>query len=396
MLQALRIDGAGAPNLSESGWRQALDFADLAQLTLVLRAQLERRGWEGVPASIRQRLDRNLADNTERGRRLLAASAEIEERLEKAGIAFVILKGQTHSPDFIPDPRLRTQYDFDYCCRPDTVGRARDVLLELGYEPAERFDDVPTDHLPTLIRKTGWSWRGNYFDPEIPPAVDLHFRLWDAATERIAAPGIEQFWARREGHALGLVDRLGYAALHALRHLLRGSLRIFHVYEIARFLEARKDDTAFWARWRDLHPPELRRLESILFQLAARYFGAPELSDVALPPDVALWIERYAWSPVDALFRPNKHELYLHMALLDSWPDRWAVARRRLVPATLPGPVEGVYTPADQLTVALRIRKSARYAAFLAGRLWRHGRLLIPTLWGLLAWKRRRAPALVP
>ena len=48
------------------------------------------------------------------------------------------------------------------------------------------------------------------------------------------------------------------------------------------------------------------------------------------------------------------------------------------------------YTPADQVTVGLRTRKGAKYAAFLAGRLWRHTRLLVPTLWGLLTWKRGR------
>ena len=40
-------------------------------------------------------------------------------------------------------------------------------------------------------------------------------------------------------------------------------------YEIARFLELRASDDAFWREWRDLHAPELRRLEAIAFRLAA-------------------------------------------------------------------------------------------------------------------------------
>ena len=75
--------------------------------------------------------------------------------------------------------------------------QARDALVSLGYEPLVGFDDVPLDHLPAMIRKTGWQWRGDYFDVEIPFAVELHFRLWDAGTEHIPIQGLEAFWDRR-------------------------------------------------------------------------------------------------------------------------------------------------------------------------------------------------------
>ncbi len=107
----------------------------------------------------------------------------------------------------------------------------------------------PVDHLPTLIRKTGWEWRGNYFDPELPPALELHFRLWDASMEGFAIPCIDDFWERRERRALedveftslAAIDLPGYAAAHALRHMLRGDLRPSHIYEIAYFLEHNND-----------------------------------------------------------------------------------------------------------------------------------------------------------
>ncbi len=373
---------------SGAQWDEALDFTDRTQLTLVLRDGLAESGaWEQVPEPVRQRLDRNLADNTERLRRTRAAMESISGRLARAGIDFVELKGLSHSPDFVADPRLRVQYDLDFYCPPADVHRARGILLELGYEPIAGVDDFPTDHLPTMIRKTGWQFRGNYFDPELPPMVDLHFRLWDAATERMEAPGVEAFWERRAGRVLDLADRLGYAALHALRHLLRGSLRLAHIQEIARFLENHKQDAAFWARWRQLHPSRLRALQSIAFRLAECYFGAPRV-EADLPAGLESWIERYAWSPVEALFRPNKNELYLHLTLLDSWSDRWRVARRRLLPLGLPGPVEAVHVPEDQLTAALRLRKWTRQSAFAASRLLHHARALPPTLWGLSTWGR--------
>ncbi|MBI3696656.1 MAG: nucleotidyltransferase family protein [Acidobacteria bacterium] len=373
VLEMLRLDQTERQQPQD--WNEALDFLDRTQLTLALPAEM-------APPEVRRRLERNLADNTERLRRLREASAEIAGRFEAAGVEFVALKGLSHFPDFVADLRRRVQYDLDFYCPPASAGPARDVLLALGYEPITELAAFPMDHLPPMVRKTGWRWRGNYFDPELPPAVDLHFRFWDERTERLAAPGVERFWERRTGHELDLGDRLGYAALHAVRHLLRGSLGLAHVHEIARFLAGRKIDAAFWSRWRELNSPELRRLEAVAFRLAEHYFGAPPV-DVTLPPEAEAWFRRYAWSPVEALYRPNKHELYLHLSLVTARRDRWAVVRRRLLPVGLPGPVEAVHTPEQQMTAGLRLRKWAKYWGFVAGRILHHARVLFPTLWGL-------------
>src|SRR5262249_3092362 len=201
-------------------------------------------------------------------RRIRELVAEISGRFSVAGVEFVILKGLTHCPDFVADPRLRVQYDIDFYCPPGSLDGAREILLGMGYRPILELDSFPLDHLPTMIRKTGWRWRGNYFDPELPPSVDLHFRFWDQETERLPTPGVEDFWTRRVGQELDPVDRLGYAALHAVRHLLRGSLRLHQVYEIARFLRNRSEDAGYWARWEELHAPETRLLEWIAFRLA--------------------------------------------------------------------------------------------------------------------------------
>jgi hypothetical protein len=374
VLEALRLDRRDPP-VPES-WPEALAFADRTHVTLPWRARLAD---VRVPADVRERLDRNRTGNSERLRRIRELSGSIGERFDHAGIDYVTLKGLSHSPDFIADPRDRVQYDLDFYCPAESVSRARDVLLAMGYEPLAILEDLPTDHLPTLIRKTGWQWRGDYFDPDHPPSIDLHFRFWDEATEQIAAPGADQFWERRTGHQLDLVDRLGYAALHALRHLLRGTLLPAQVYEIACLLENRRDDAAFWSRWREWHPPELRALESIIFGLAREYFGCsvPE----APPAAAGAWIERYGWSPIEGLFRPNKDELVLHLALGPA--SRWRVLRRRLAPLRLPGMGQAANVPDEQITAGLRLRMWARYAVFLSARVVHHTRALLPALWAL-------------
>ncbi len=375
LFDALRFDSPDARRLQAldaDDTREALAFCDREHLTLRLYPL-------DLPAAWRDAVDARLAANRERHRRLRAAYGEIADALDAAGIPTVVLKGFTHCPDFVPAPEERVQYDLDlYSLREDAL-RARDAIAALGYEPVRGFERFPTDHLPVMIRKTGWRWRGDYFDVDIPYAVELHYRFWDEGTEAFAAPGVDEFWQRRGDRALHPADRLGYAALHILRHLLRGSLKIGHVYELAWSIHHRAP--AFWEEWRGLHPEGLRRLEATPFRLAAHWFGCR--SPMEAPPEAERWLERYAHAPVEALFRPNKHELWLHLPLVESASGRLRVLRRRMIPATFPGPIEDVYVE----TPGRRWGARVRYARFLAGRVMHHARTVPSTLaHGLAFW----------
>ena len=313
-LASLRFCGGGPnwPVASEEEWKAALYYCDRNQLTLLLRA------CDGLPAHVRGRLDRNLDDNRERVRRMKRTFHDCAGVLEDAGVEFAVLKGFANWGRFTADPERRLQYDLDlFCPEPEA---ARDALMaRLGYEPIASAEEFPTDHLPGLIQRTGWQWREDFFDPDIPISVEPHFRFWDDATEGFSAPGVEQFWTRRvsrqlDGRAyltLDPVDAAGYSALHMLRHLLRGDARAANLYELGYFLHGSAGDRDFWSRWRELHGRELRRLEAICFRLAAEWFGCG-LSPIAraevdgLPAPVARWFERSAAAPAEAFFRPNK------------------------------------------------------------------------------------------
>ncbi len=343
---------------------------------------------------MRERIAVNLTENTERLARVRALQDQVSDWLTAAGIQYIFLKGTTQSPHFVSDPRLRPQYDLDLFCPPQDAPRAWDLLTERGYEPVEKPGDHPTDHLPALVRKTGWEWRGgSHFDPEIPLAIEVHLQFWDERTERLRATGVDEFWERRSGQALDTPDALAYAALHLLRHLLRGSARACNVYEIAWFLEHHAADEQLWNRWRELHAPELRRLEVIAFRLAREWFGCA-LGPVAeeevsgLPARVEEWFEAFAFSPLESEFHPNKDELWLHLALLDSTPDKLAVIRRRLLPQ-LPGPVDAVCIPERQLTLRRRMLKYARTARFLAGRAVFHTRAFAALFESGVRWRMR-------
>ena len=359
--------------MNSKEWQEALAWADRAGLTLVLRDAMR----DTMPDPVRARVDRDAANNAERLRRIRSLHDSIAEWLSATDVEFLVLKGAVGQPNLggiLPESRV--QYDIDLYCPPNSVERARDALLAQGYESLPGMEEFPTDHLPALIKKTGWQWRGDYFDPEIPVPIELHFRFWDEATERLAAPGVEEFWERRIGRALHGVDALGYAALHLLRHLLRGNVRAFHIYELACMLRARAHDPAFWENWRAWHPPALRRLEAVSFQLAQSWFEgamAPEAQEEieALPEPAKAWFEKFGTCPL-----ANKEEIWLHLSLLESRREKLTVLRRRLLPARLPGPVDAVYVPESEMTWRRRAMKQIRYARFVASRAVHHAAAL--------------------
>jgi MFS family permease len=398
VLDALQLDSPDwkpLQELSQNAWQRALNFCDRAQLTLALGEECR----DHLPDAVRCRMDRHLANNAERWQRTQATYRELASAFESEGLEHVVLKGFSHCPQFVRDPRHRAQGDLDLLLPRDQVRRARDVVAHLGYEPITQIDEHPIDHLPTMIRKTGWIWRGDPFDPEMPLSLELHFQLWDQRTEHIALAGLDCFWQRRQGRdlegfqftAFHPADTIAYSALHSLRHLLRGDTRIFHIYELAQLLHRHADDRAFWDIWRELHDPSVRMLEAICFALAETWFACrlPEAAReeiAALPTDVQRWLETYPWSGIENQFRPNKDELWLHWALIESRGDRIAMLRRRLLPERLPGGFGVTHVPDSQVTWRMRVSSTSDHLKHLAGRCFHHARALPSTAWGAIRW----------
>jgi len=398
VLGALRfqsLDLAPLAGLTEGEWKKALEFSDRSGLTLPLATTCP----QALPDWVRCRLDRDLANNAARWDRVKATYSEAACAFQTAGLEFAVLKGFTHCPRFVSDPRLRPHGDIDLHFPQENVNRAYDVVLKLGYEPIRAHDSHPLNHLPTLVRKTGWEWKGDYFDIEIPVSLELHYRLWQPEIERFSPAGLDRFWERRQGreldglHFTGLhpADEAANAALHLLRHLLRGSSRPLHVYEMAWMLHHSADDTSFWNAWIDLHDASLRRLEVICFLLAHIWFDCRLPRAVVdeieqLPSGVKRWLAEYAWSPLASKFQPNKDELWLHWSLLDSLSGRVAVLRRRLIPERLPGPVDGVHIPDHRLTWRMQFRRRWRFLKYAGSRVLHHARAIPPTIGSALGW----------
>jgi len=362
--------------LDERGRREAMAYSDGQGLTLLLRDILPKE----------------TADAAHKNRLRLQVAQETYRRVANLPGEFVALKGITQCEFFGIRPEDRAQYDIDLYFPRDTVEAARDALLAQNYESIAGMDNFPTDHLPGLFPRTSWRWRDDYFDPEMPLAIELHFQFWNPHLERLDAPGVDEFWTRRVRRTIGgaglavlcAQDAVAYAALHLLKHVLHGSTRIFHVYELASFLERHATDDEFWTVWRRLHAPPLRRLQAAAFALAEAWFGcalAPfARQEVAiLPAGTRAWLAEFAASPAVQPFRPNKDELWLHLSLLERWRDKLSVARRRLLPGNLPPPSRATESQSRQ----------AVYASWFATRLRHHVFSFATTVTSGRRWRRR-------
>ena len=261
-------------------------------------------------------------------------------------------------------------------------------LQELGYTPAHRSESQRTDHLPPLVKKTGWQWRGDYFDPEIPPGIEVHYQLWDPTFERIPVLLFEDVWEKTSLQeyqslrvpVLPLNHELLYLTLHCCRHLLRSDLRLSHLYELAYFLHDNRGNREFWdgfLAWLN-QCPNSSRMVGTTFALAVRLFQ-PETSVPLegwirenLIPGAERWIETFGARDAPHGYRENKNVIFLHLSLLDRKVDQWGILKQRLLPRHLPLAVAGIYLPDEEKGALLRSFHFLLYFGYLARRTFFH------------------------
>jgi hypothetical protein len=400
LLSALQFRSAraeGLQALDESEWPELLEFCDLAHLTL----PLWRNCADLLPDWVRERMEQNASDNAKRFDNVKRVHLELAKALENVQVEYLVLKGFAQYPGYVEDPRLRMQSDIDLYCPSGSILRAQDALLRLGYEPLRGLENLPKDHLPALIPKTGWQWRGNAFDPEMPPSIELHHCLWNESNARFAPKGLEEFWSRRVTRhledfsfpALDHIDNLGFSALHALRDLLSGDWVLHRIYEMARFLHTNAANRPFWSRWRGLHNDSLRSSEAISFRLAKEWFACDVSEEVEaevrnLSPAVQQWLGLFSRSPLDGIFCTNKDGVWLHIALLESSRDKRTILSNALLPMRMPM----VGAPGQDTTRQGRRKRFwpshryGKYLFYLTSRIVYHAKTLAPTLCHGVRW----------
>jgi hypothetical protein len=378
--------------LSDSAWQNLLPLTDRSQLTLPLGARCRA----SLPSWVRARIERDLSNNAIRHERALQAYGEVARALTSRGVQFMVVKGFTQWPFYCDSLSARPQYDLDIYCPDSDIQTAFKLVRELGYEPFRPRPWTTLDHLVPLIRKTGWRPGRDYYDPEMPFTVELHFQFWDRAAQHFDVHGGDRFWGRRRireiaGMAvptLDPVDALSYTAWHLIRHLLYSDLRAYHVYELAHFLARTAAHDDFWRDWREAQPAPL--VESVAFRLAMEWFQCrpnPVAQKLAheLPYSVESWFDLFRFSALTAMERPNKDDLFLHLALVQSSRDRLKIARRRLLPLYCTPPTVDAHVPSP--STQLRWKRRLFGFWFLAKRVFYHARTIFAVIRSGLRWR---------
>src|SRR5678815_1472621 len=147
-------------SIPDGEWRRLLELMDRSQLTLPLAVRCPSE----LPEWVQERLAGNLQNNAIRHDRTLDAYREVARVLRSRSVDFMVLKGFSQWPRYCDDLRYRPQYDLDLYCPPDAIEPALAAIQSLGYEPFGRKARTATDHLPPLIRMTGWRPNGDYYD----------------------------------------------------------------------------------------------------------------------------------------------------------------------------------------------------------------------------------------
>ncbi|HKR31268.1 MAG TPA: nucleotidyltransferase family protein [Terriglobales bacterium] len=376
-------------SLSEEEWRELLPMMDRSRLTLPFAQEAHSR----VPCWVRERLEGNLADTAQNWRHVRAAYREAAATLDTNGVDYVVLKGFAQAPDFVPHPELRRQCDIDFYVPRDQIASAVRCLQEIGYAPcyAEKSYHL-ADHVPTLLRFGAWKWRGDMYDPDTPPAIEVHFCFWNESVSSIAIPEVDEFWNRRRLRAcenlkfpaLHRVDHVGYFAMHILRDVFNEDSRANHVRELGVFLDKQVNNDAFWREWTSLHSPRLRSMQATAFSLAVAWFAC-NVSDTvqseidSLAPQVKAWIENCGCTPLEGQFRRTREGRLLQILFAETSEGRKKILWRAVVPDRLPGPAKIASQGTHPSSPAKRrlIFSYLAYPPYMVIRAWMNGGALL-------------------
>lgn len=343
-ISALRFSGADSGPLcalTSAEWSNLLTRHEFLRLTIPLR---QTRA-EQMPVWVQSRVDGHIADNVSRLERIKSDYREIAQVLREAGAGHLVIKGFAQWPGFTDHPCFHLQSDIDLYCPRESIEAARDAILGLGYESSKDKRERANDHLPALVRRNGWRWNGNYFDPEMPASIELHHCFWNRRVFRFGVEIEQEFWGRRLDRcldgltfpALSLQDNLGHSSLQILRDCLQDAASPAKLYQLARFLHLTRNDEAFWSVWSESHCEQVRRMEAISFRAAKDVFAC-ELGEAAdkevqmLPSAVDKWFGCFGAAIFDRRLHRPSVGIWLQLALIESAADRRALAMKHFLP----------------------------------------------------------------
>jgi hypothetical protein len=394
---------------SPRDWKQTTGWIDRAGLTLYLVERLRACGaTEVLPPRALARFEQNLADNRRRVDHLLYETGCINEKLDQAGVQYVVIKGFSLWPEFCSNPYLRTQSDLDYLVARQSLRTAQNVLFELGYEGRRRRFDVQQFAFERPLRRVPSQFDSPY-KLQTTPMVELHVGIWEDMTHHVPleepafvlnSPKLKE-WGGLQFPVLSDEDALLLQLLHAFQHMLSCWVKLSWLLEIGRFMEKRWRDSLFWKRFgeRLQGEPQLAEFSTIAFELTANVFSAP-MPEVAqhwrqfLRPSARLWLDNYGrrWALGESpphkskLFPDSKLSLFISGEYIPDLQARRDILRHKLMPWKIPGKQPAAVFAQVKNRPSTRLQALWVDSAFTAQRLSFHASAGLRYLWELPRW----------
>jgi hypothetical protein len=355
---------------SEREWRNVLTWLDTSGLALYLLDHLTAIGLQDLlPASVLERLQQNLADNTARNASLLAETAEINLGLQREGLLFANLKGITLSPESVPDPALRCQLDLDFLVCAKQADVAARVLSRSGYA----LHCVSGDTWEFKAGSSEVASLKDLYKIKSQRAAELHMTTLEVLLKRVQL----RSFSGATFPVLSPVDLYLAQAVHLFGHICSPFTRASWLLEYRRHMLARAEDEVFWDELerRALEEPKAAVALSVVTLLVIEVFGdsAPQVLSLLIAshvsPAVQLWVRLYGQSALVADFPGTKLYLLLEQELLRDSAKPGNLLRRSLLPLRPPPLI--AHGEVDE-SLSLRVRRWRVQAGYTAFRLRFH------------------------
>lgn len=265
--------------LSKLDWDNLLKIANRLKVDPLLHDKFKQLNFQNIPEKVKQDLQIVVQSNTLRNLRLYGELKQILQAFKLGEIPVIVLKGAYLAPTIYSEISLRKMGDIDLLVPQNTLKKASEQLLALGYQPIRsHIISIETQqeseiHLPPFLKS----------DPL--PLIDLH---WDISSlvDRYNFE-IDRFWERARKITLFGADALAFAPedllLHlahhaAYKHQFEFDLRAF--CDIARAI----DYFASKIRWDELVKRAIAYQWNKGIYLA--FYLAKDLVDAAIPIEV--------------------------------------------------------------------------------------------------------------
>jgi hypothetical protein len=360
--------------LSSRDWQRLLCWLDLSGLALYFferLGELEQRHL--MPAPVIARLQRNLADNTERTNGMIAESIEIQHEFQAVRLRYAVLKGLSLWPTSVSRPELRSQFDLDFLVAEQDLPEARKILARSGYRlygRSGRSWEFKRNERPGFTRKDLYKHLGSWMvelheEPSMPSSASVFRRLEWCEIRGFTMP------------VLAPLDLFLNQGRHAYKHICGEYLRASLLVEFRRHVLFRAGDHGFWQEIQsrledDSHARMALGMVIFLISHVMGEFAPRGLTNCTvdcLPRNAQLWIEMYGQRIALGGFPGSKLYLLLQDALEARGGPAGGPRRQSLIPLRLP---PSVIRASPGESFSLRIRRYRMQLGLIFSRLRFH------------------------